>query len=49
MSVEQRLKELGITLPPAGGPLGNYVPARRVGPRVFKLRRRDRRGAGSRS
>jgi enamine deaminase RidA (YjgF/YER057c/UK114 family) len=30
MSVEQRLKELGITLPPLGGPLGNYVHAKRV-------------------
>lgn len=31
MSVEQRLKELGITLPPVGGPLGNYVHAKRAG------------------
>jgi enamine deaminase RidA (YjgF/YER057c/UK114 family) len=31
MSVEQRLKELGITLPAVGGPLGNYVHAKRVG------------------
>jgi len=31
MSVEQRLKELGITLPPLGGPLGNYVHAKRAG------------------
>ena len=31
MSVEQRLKELGITLPDVGGPLGNYVHAKRVG------------------
>jgi enamine deaminase RidA (YjgF/YER057c/UK114 family) len=31
MAVEQRLKELGITLPEVGGPLGNYVHAKRVG------------------
>jgi enamine deaminase RidA (YjgF/YER057c/UK114 family) len=30
MSVEQRLKELGISLPEVGGPLGNYVHARRA-------------------
>jgi enamine deaminase RidA (YjgF/YER057c/UK114 family) len=31
MSVEQRLKELNITLPQVGSPLGNYVHAKRVG------------------
>lgn len=31
MSVEQKLKELGITLPALGPPLGNYVHAKRVG------------------
>jgi len=31
MSVEQRLRELGITLPPVGGALGNYVHAKRAG------------------
>jgi enamine deaminase RidA (YjgF/YER057c/UK114 family) len=31
MSVEQRLKELNITLPKIGNPLGNYVHARRIG------------------
>src|SRR5215467_5854663 len=31
MSVEQRLEELGITLPQVGSPLGNYVHAKRVG------------------
>jgi enamine deaminase RidA (YjgF/YER057c/UK114 family) len=30
MSVEQRLGELGIMLPPVGGALGNYVHAKRV-------------------
>ena len=31
MSVEQRLKELGITLPQVGTPIGNYVHAKRTG------------------
>lgn len=31
MSVAQRLNELGIRLPPVGGPLGNYVHAKRAG------------------
>jgi enamine deaminase RidA (YjgF/YER057c/UK114 family) len=31
MTVEQRLRELGITLPAVGGPLGNYVHAKQVG------------------
>jgi enamine deaminase RidA (YjgF/YER057c/UK114 family) len=31
MSIEQRLKELGITLPEVGAPIGNYVHAKRVG------------------
>ena len=31
MSVEQRLKELGIVLSAVGGPIGNYVHAKRVG------------------
>ena len=31
MSIEQRLKELRITLPKVGSPLGNYVHANRVG------------------
>jgi hypothetical protein len=31
MSVEDRLKELGIELPDAGPPVGSFVPARRVG------------------
>jgi hypothetical protein len=28
MSVEQKLRELGITLPPLGAPLGTYVHAK---------------------
>jgi enamine deaminase RidA (YjgF/YER057c/UK114 family) len=31
MKTEQRLKELGITLPTIGAPWGNYVHAKRVG------------------
>ena len=31
MNIEQRLKELRITLPKVGSPLGNYVHANRVG------------------
>jgi enamine deaminase RidA (YjgF/YER057c/UK114 family) len=31
MAVEQSLKALGIMLPAVGGPLGNYVHAKRVG------------------
>ncbi|MCC6470928.1 MAG: RidA family protein [Alphaproteobacteria bacterium] len=31
MSIEARLKELNITLPPVPGPAGNYVHAKRVG------------------
>ncbi len=31
MKIEQRLDELGITLPPLGDPIGNYVHAKRTG------------------
>ena len=31
MNIEQRLKELNITLPKVGSPLGNYVHAKQVG------------------
>lgn len=31
MTAEQRLKELGLTLPPVGAPWGSYVHAKRVG------------------
>jgi enamine deaminase RidA (YjgF/YER057c/UK114 family) len=31
MKIEQRLKDLGITLPETGGPIGNYVHAKRAG------------------
>src|SRR5271165_608892 len=35
MSLEQRLKELGIVLPPGIKPGGNYVPAVRTGSLLF--------------
>lgn len=35
MSIEERLKELGITLPPAPQPLGAYVPCVRSGNLLF--------------
>src|SRR5437763_9649514 len=33
--IDDRLRELGITLPPPRAPLANYVPARRVGDLVY--------------
>lgn len=35
MSVEKKLKELGISLPPSPKPVANYVPAVRVGNLLF--------------
>jgi enamine deaminase RidA (YjgF/YER057c/UK114 family) len=35
MSVEQRLEQLGLTLPPAPTPVGSYVPYVRTGNLVF--------------
>ena len=35
MQVEARLKEMGVTLPPAVKPVANYVPAVRAGNLVF--------------
>jgi enamine deaminase RidA (YjgF/YER057c/UK114 family) len=35
MSIEQRLAELGITLPPSAAPLANYVPYVREGSLIF--------------
>src|SRR5262245_40786456 len=35
MSPSQRLKELGITLPPVTKPVGSYVPANRSGNLIF--------------
>ncbi len=34
-SLEQRLSELGITLPAMSGPYGAYVPAKRVGNLIY--------------
>jgi enamine deaminase RidA (YjgF/YER057c/UK114 family) len=33
--IDDRLRELGISLPPPRAPLANYVPARRVGNLVY--------------
>jgi enamine deaminase RidA (YjgF/YER057c/UK114 family) len=33
--IDDRLKELGITLPAARAPMANYVPARRVGNLIY--------------
>jgi enamine deaminase RidA (YjgF/YER057c/UK114 family) len=33
--IDDRLSELGITLPPPRAPLANYVPARRVGNLIY--------------
>ena len=33
--IDDRLKELGISLPPPRAPMANYVPARRVGNLVY--------------
>jgi len=35
MGADARIEELGITLPPPGKPLGNYVPGVRVGNLLF--------------
>ncbi len=35
MSIEARLKELKITLPEVGGPMGTYVHAKRVGSLLY--------------
>ncbi len=35
MTIAQRLNELGVTLPPAAAPGGNYTPANRVGDLLF--------------
>ena len=34
-SVEDKLREMGLELPPPPKPLAQYVPARRVGDLVF--------------
>src|SRR5436305_1764683 len=35
MTISEKLKELGIALPPVAGPFGAYVPAKRVGNLIF--------------
>src|SRR5688500_3966395 len=33
--IEDRLRELGISLPPPSAPMANYVPAKRIGNLVY--------------
>src|SRR5205807_10146113 len=33
--IDDRMRELGISLPPARAPMANYVPARRVGNLIY--------------
>jgi enamine deaminase RidA (YjgF/YER057c/UK114 family) len=47
MSIEQRLKELGLELPPAPRPVGNYVPGVLVGNLLFMSGVGPRRADGS--
>jgi enamine deaminase RidA (YjgF/YER057c/UK114 family) len=47
MSAEQRLKDLGLTLPPAPAPLGTYVPYRLAGNLLFLSGVGPRRADGS--
>ena len=47
MSVESRLKELGIELPPAPKPLGNYVPGVLSGDLLFMSGVGPRRSDGT--
>lgn len=47
MSAEARIMELGITLPPAPEPMGNYVPARIAGNFLFLSGVGPRLGDGS--
>jgi len=46
MSVEQRLKELGLELPPAPKPIGNYVGGVQVGELLFMSGIGPRRAEG---
>ena len=47
MSIEQRLKDLGLALPPAPRPVGNYVPGVLVGNLLFMSGVGPRRADGS--
>jgi enamine deaminase RidA (YjgF/YER057c/UK114 family) len=42
--IDDRLKELGLSLPPANAPMANYVPARRVGNLVYTAGQVSRSG-----
>jgi enamine deaminase RidA (YjgF/YER057c/UK114 family) len=46
MSIEQRLRELKITLPEVGGPIGNYLHAKRVGNLLYLSGKGPPAGAG---
>jgi enamine deaminase RidA (YjgF/YER057c/UK114 family) len=47
MSAEQKLAELGLTLPPLPKPVGNYVPFKRAGDLIFLSGQGPRRPDGS--
>ena len=47
MSIEHRLKDLGLALPPAPRPVGNYVPGVLVGNLLFMSGVGPRRADGS--
>ena len=47
MTIEQRLRELNITLPKVGGALGNYVHAKRVGNLLYLSGKGPERGDGT--
>jgi enamine deaminase RidA (YjgF/YER057c/UK114 family) len=35
MTITDKLRSLGITLPPVSGPFGSYIPAKRVGHLIY--------------
>lgn len=47
MSAEERLKALGLTLPPYGGPAGTYVPVKRDGHVLYLAGQGPRRADGT--
>jgi enamine deaminase RidA (YjgF/YER057c/UK114 family) len=47
MSVDDRLRELGIELPDPGPPVGSFVPARRVGNLLYLSGQGPQRADGS--
>jgi enamine deaminase RidA (YjgF/YER057c/UK114 family) len=46
MNAEQKLAELGVTLPPLPKPVGNYVPFKRAGDLIFLSGQGPRRPDG---